>query len=77
MNPGDVLREAAVGTRVVARYLLDSGSATDALGTVLSSNHSTVVIDTKRGPVTVPISAVIAAKEVPPAPAPRRRTIGG
>lgn len=76
MNPGDFLRGVAVGTRVVARYLLEGGSATDALGTVLSRDHSTVVIDTKRGPAAVPIAAVIAAKEVPPPPAARPRTIG-
>ena len=60
------------GHRVVVRYLLPSGQATDALGELLSADASTVVVDGKRGLERIPRGAIIAAKEVPPPPAPRR-----
>ncbi|MFZ4893460.1 ferrous iron transport protein A [Plantibacter sp. Mn2098] len=66
------LRAADIGTRVVVRYHLGDG-ATDALGDLLSCDASVCVIDTKRGPATVQLAAVIAAKPVPPPPAPRTR----
>ena len=61
------------GRRVVVRYLLPSGQATDALGELLSADAVTVVVDGKRGIERIPVTAVIAAKEVPPAPEPRPR----
>lgn len=59
------------GMRVVVRYRLPSGQATDALGMLLSADESTLVVDGKRGIERIAVSTVIAAKEVPPAPAPR------
>lgn len=59
------------GRRVVVRYILPTGQATDALGELLSVDASTVVVDGKRGVERIPRGAVIAAKEVPPPP-PRR-----
>ena len=61
------------GRRVVVRYLLPSGQATDALGELLSADAMTVVVDGKRGIERIPAGDIIAAKEVPPAPEPRIR----
>ena len=63
----------APGRRVVVRYLLPTGPATDALGELLSADASTVVVDGKRGVERIPRVDIIAAKEVPPAPEPRPR----
>jgi hypothetical protein len=60
-------------TRVVIRYLLESGQATDALGMLVAVSPTHCTVETKRGAETVPIAAIIAAKEVPPPPAPRPR----
>ncbi|MCW3494228.1 hypothetical protein [Microbacterium sp. SSM24] len=59
------------GRRVVVRYILPTGQATDALGELLSVDASSVVVDGKRGVEHIPRGAVIAAKEVPPPPARR------
>ena len=69
----ELLRNVPAGTRVVTRYLLPDGQATDALGYVSATSNSQVVIATVRGLTTVDFSAVLAAKEVPPPPAPRPR----
>jgi hypothetical protein len=61
------------GHRVVVRYILPSGQATDALGELLSADAETVTVDGKRGVERIPRGAIIAAKEVPPPPAPRPR----
>jgi len=66
------LRGASEGTRVVIRYSLDDG-ATDAVGYLSGSNDTACVVATPRGLVTVRFADVIAAKEVPPPPAPRPR----
>ena len=63
----------APGARVVVRYLLPTGQATDALGELISADRETVVVDGKRGIETIAVGTIIAAKEVPPAPAPRNR----
>ena len=60
------------GDRVVVRYRLADGRATDALGVLLSADETQLVVDGKRGVETIPVGAVIAAKRVPPPPAPRR-----
>ena len=73
MTPAEFLRGIPLDTRVVARYLLPTGQATDALGYLRSRDAEHVVIETKRGPDTVALAAVIAAKQVPPPPAPRPR----
>lgn len=62
------------GRRVVVRYLLPSGQATDALGELLGADAETVLVDGKRGIERIAVAAIIAAKEVPPAPAPRARS---
>ncbi|MGN6221647.1 MAG: putative acetyltransferase [Microbacterium sp.] len=62
------------GRRVVVRYILPSGQATDALGELLSADAATVVVDGKRGVERIPRGAIIAAKQVPPPPPPRPRT---
>ena len=59
------------GHRVVVRYILPTGQATDALGELLSTDADSVVVDGKRGLERIPRGAIIAAKEVPPPPAPR------
>ena len=59
------------GMRVVVRYHLADGRATDALGILLSADASHLVVDGKRGVETIPVADVIAAREVPPPPAPR------
>lgn len=69
----EFLRAAPAGTRVVTRYLLPDGQATDALGYVSATSATQVVIATVRGLTTVDFVAVVAAKEVPPPPAPRPR----
>lgn len=63
----------APGARVVVRYLLPSGQATDALGQLLSADDTTIVVDGVRGIERIPVADIIAAKEVPPPPAPRIR----
>ena len=62
------------GNRVVVRYLLPSGQATDALGELLSADAETVIVDGKRGVEIIARADIVAAKEVPPPPAPRRAT---
>ena len=63
------------GTRVVVRYTLhsDEHGATDALGYVSARDETHVVIATVRGLQTIALADIIAAKEVPPPPAPRDR----
>ncbi len=61
------------GHRVVVRYLLPTGQATDALGELLSADAETITVDGKRGVERIRRSAIVAAKEVPPPPAPRPR----
>lgn len=62
----------AAGTRVVVRYRLPDGMATDALGWVHVSDATHCVIATKRGLETIELATIIAAKEVPPPPPPRQ-----
>ena len=49
MTPGELLRSIPIGTRVVVRYLLDDGQATDALGYLRARDAEHVVVETKRG----------------------------
>jgi hypothetical protein len=58
---------------VVVRYRLPTGQATDALGTLVSADATTLVVEGKRGLESIDRAAVIAAKPVPPAPDPRPR----
>jgi hypothetical protein len=59
------------GDRVVVRYRLPDGRATDALGTLLSADQAHLVVDGKRGVETIAVGDIVAAKVVPPPPAPR------
>jgi len=76
VTPQEFLRTAPIGMRVVVRYLLGDGRATDALGYLRSRDAEHVVVETKRGRETVRLATVIAAKEVPPPPEPRSRRPG-
>ncbi len=56
-----------IGDRVVVRYRLSDGRATDALGVLRQLNDAIAVIETKRGLETVVLADVVVAKTVPPA----------
>ncbi|MET0965177.1 MAG: ferrous iron transport protein A [Nakamurella sp.] len=63
-----------IGRRIVARYRIPGGF-TDALGYLRAKSNSTLLIETRRGEVTVNLSDVVAAKTVPEPP-PRRAARG-
>jgi GNAT superfamily N-acetyltransferase len=67
VHPLDRLR---VGMRAVVRHRLDDG-LTDALGEVVALDETSVSVATRRGVCVVQRAAVVAAKEVPPAPSRR------
>ncbi|KGJ77520.1 hypothetical protein GY21_07815 [Cryobacterium roopkundense] len=69
-DPVTFLAGAALGTRVVVRTRIEGGY-TDAVGYLREAPPASVVVETKRGLVTLALSDVEAAKEVPPPPAPR------
>jgi hypothetical protein len=71
-SPIAFLTGAPLGTRVVVRTRIDGGY-TDALGFLRSCDATHCTVETKRGMVTLALAEVVAAKEVPPAPAPRPR----
>lgn len=66
-----LVRLPAPGARVVVRYLIPTGQATDALGQLLSVDDGILVVDGVRGVVRIPMEDIVAAKQVPPR-APRR-----
>ena len=70
------IRLPAPGARVVVRYLIPTGEATDALGELLSADDHEVVVDGVRGIERIPLTAVVAAKAVPPRPQRRSREPG-
>lgn len=70
--PAKAASTPPVGSRVVVRYLLPSGQATDALGMLLRADDAELVVDGKRGIEHIARGTVIAAKQVPPPPEPRR-----
>jgi hypothetical protein len=72
VNPTEFLTGAPLGIRVVVRTRLDEGY-TDALGYLRSCDSTHCTVETKRGTVQLDLIDVVAAKEVPPAPAPRPR----
>jgi hypothetical protein len=72
VNPTEFLSGAELGTRVVVRTRIDGGY-TDALGYLRSCDGTHCTVETKRGTVQLALAEVVAAKEVPPAPAPRPR----
>jgi len=75
VNPVEFLKGAGMGTRVVIRYALhgEAESATDVLGYLSAADETHCVVASVRGLKTVAFADVIAAKEVPPPPAPRPR----
>ena len=72
-DPAAFLRAAPMGMRVVIRYRLPDGMATDVLGFVSASDETHVVVASTRGLETIALDTVIASKEVPPPPARRER----
>jgi hypothetical protein len=72
VTPIDFLTGAPLGTRVVVRTRIADGY-TDALGYLRSCDSTSCTVETKRGTVSLQLADVVAAKEVPPAPAPRPR----
>ena len=73
VDPAAFLRAAPMGMRVVIRYRLADGMATDVLGYVSASDATAIVVASTRGLETVQLDTVIAAKEIPPPPARRDR----
>jgi len=69
-DPVAFLRSCELGTRVTVRRRIDEGW-TDALGYLRELTADACVIETRRGPVTVPLDAVTHAIRVPEPP-PRR-----
>ena len=66
----------AIGTRVSVRFR-DEGRARDALGDLVAAGDGALVIDTRRGPVRVPVADILVGRRVPPPPPRRRATDGG
>ncbi|QYH35915.1 hypothetical protein [Salinibacterium sp. M195] len=73
VTPTEFLSATTSGTRVVVRHLIDDGRATDSLGYFHLADDTHCVVATKRGLEMIELAKVIAAKEVPPPPAPRPR----
>lgn len=65
----------SVGDRVVVRYRLADGRATDALGMLTAMTAEHLVVEGVRGVEEIPLDAVLLAKPVPPRPA-RPRALG-
>lgn len=59
-----------LGTRVVVRKRIEEGFS-DAVGYLISCDDTECVVETKRGLVSIALSEIVAAKKVPPPPAPR------
>lgn len=59
-----------LGTRVVVRHRVGE-LATDALGLLVRRSAVDCDIRTSKGDVTVQLADIVAAKQVPPPPAPR------
>lgn len=62
-----LLRSLPLGTRVVVRRREDDGFH-DALGNLTAIDEATCTVDTRKGPMTVPLAMVTRAKTVPPPP---------
>jgi GNAT superfamily N-acetyltransferase len=71
------VRSLPLGSRVVVRWRLETpdratgATLTDAVGTLVAADADGVTVETSRGPVTIPLDRVTAAKEVPPKPSRR------
>lgn len=71
-GPFAAFLELAPGSRVVVRYRVGE-LATDVLGLMVRRDDTSCDIRTRRGDVTIAFSDIVAAKPVPPPPAPRIR----
>ena len=60
----------ALGTRIVVRTRIEGG-VTDAVGYLRAVTDTGCTVETKRGLVTLALADIVAAKQVPPPPAPR------
>ncbi|MEZ2388910.1 hypothetical protein AB6813_05065 [bacterium RCC_150] len=69
-RPQDFLLNTVLGTRVVIRYR-EGSALTDALGYLVTITDVACTVRTRRSDVEIPLALVVAAKEVPPPPAPR------
>jgi N-acetylglutamate synthase len=68
------LGPGVVGQRIVVRYLLPDGRATDVLGVCVSWGPSSLVVDQDGGgPVTIQVADVVTGKPVPPRASVRHR----
>lgn len=67
-DPARFLRAQRPGTRVVVRFRLPDGRASDAVGPIQRVDDTEVVIETRRGLSTIGLVDVLLAKEVPPPP---------
>ena len=66
----DLVSSIELGTRLVVRKRIEGGF-TDAVGYLRSVDKTACVVETRHGPVTIPLAEIVAAKKVPPPPAPR------
>lgn len=73
-DPVARLRALPLGARVVVRRRVQGGFS-DAVGYLRSCLEDTATVDTRRGPVTITLGDVVAAKPVPEPP-PRRNRYG-
>lgn len=62
-----------VGQRVVVRYLLPDGRATDVLGTCTAWGVDLAVVETPHGPVEIAVRDIVTGKPVPPRASVRAR----
>lgn len=69
--PAELLASLPLGTRVVVRYRIEGG-LTDTLGNLTARDSVSCTVAGRKGDVVVPLSAVTAAKPVPPPPTRRR-----
>ena len=62
-----------VGQRVVVRYRLPDGRATDVLGTCTAWGDDVAVVETGRGTVEIRVADIVTGKPVPPRASVRAR----
>jgi len=74
-----VLGPQDVGFRVVVRRVVGERDGrpqfSDVLGDLTAFGDGTLTVASRRGPVTVPLSDVVAGKRIPPRPVPPRREV--
>lgn len=62
-----------IGQRVVIRYLLPDGRATDVLGTLTFWGELVAGVETESGPVAIRLTSIVTGKPVPPRASVRAR----